>query len=62
MSRNVLSRAHRHASISDGYLIDTGPKMRLGAEFAARLEMLNTSDLLNPFLQQREPREGQFSY
>jgi len=36
--------------------------MRLGAEFAARLEMLNTSDLLNPFMQQREALEGQSSY
>jgi hypothetical protein len=36
--------------------------MRLGAESAARLEILNTSDLLNPFLQQREPLEGQSSY
>jgi len=36
--------------------------MRLGAESAARQEMLNTSDLLNPFLQQRELLEGQSSY
>lgn len=54
--------SHRHASISDGCLIDTGPKMRRGAESAARQEMLNTSDLLNPFLQQRELLEGQSSY
>jgi hypothetical protein len=32
--------------------------VRLGAELAARLEILNASDLLNPFLQQREPLEG----
>ena len=36
--------------------------MRLGAVFAERLEMLNTSDLLNPFLRQREPLEGKSSY